>query len=117
MFSITGIAGLWALQAAAARKQTAECSSQGSKGPTAGQHMLPSGEEPRSPVKARAHNLAQTLKDGAIVCFKDKRGQTAVVQPYGTGRSQWQLAVTCASGGHCRLSQGTLFRPHGLNPL
>jgi hypothetical protein len=41
-----------------------------------------------------------------VVFFQDKRGQTAVVQPCGTGRSTWQMAVTCAASGSCSMLKG-----------
>jgi hypothetical protein len=66
---------------------------------------------PSSPAKLRPQQLHQArIRHGSVVFFQDKRGQTAVVQPCGTGRSTWQLAVTCAASGSCSMLKGALHQ-------
>jgi hypothetical protein len=72
------------------------------------------GSPSKTPAGRRALGFhfgrgSAALRDGMLVVFKDRTGQCAVVQPYGSG-SSWQLAVTCATGGCCML-------PHGVGGL
>jgi hypothetical protein len=69
---------------------------------------------PGSPLRralgfGRGGGTAAALKDGGLVCFKDRTGQLAVVTPVGSG-SAFSLQITCASGGCATL-------PHGVGGL
>jgi hypothetical protein len=63
-----------------------------------------SGDSSRGSFQQHSRNSCN-LQDGCFVCFKDRTGQVAVIQPCGSGGC-WQLSFTCAPGGSCLLPEG-----------
>eukprot|EP00882_Tetradesmus_deserticola_P022130 GHRQ01024016.1.p1 GENE.GHRQ01024016.1~~GHRQ01024016.1.p1 ORF type:complete len:115 (-),score=44.75 GHRQ01024016.1:163-507(-) len=114
MFAAVGVAGLYLLQAAgggrpAEHGRTRHHTSDQSAQQQQQQRKHPVDALPSSPAQLRPqHAPPSRIRHGSVVFFQDKRGQTAVVQPCGTGRSTWQLAVTCAASGSCSMLKGAL---------
>lgn len=109
MFALIGAAGIWTVQHWAHREQLKQTASAVIR--VAGR-ISPFGRPSpaacsRRPSRQHPGRGSAALKDGALVCFQDRTGQVAMVQPYGSGAS-WQLAVTCASHGCSTLPHGRM---------
>lgn len=115
MFAVIGVAGLIGIQqwahredvkqrAATALKSALKAASRTAHLSASSDRRSCSSDSSRGSFQAASRG--STLRDGAFVCFKDRTGQVAVIQPYGNGGS-WQLTVTCAAGGCCLLPEGT----------
>lgn len=115
MFSIIGAAGLWSIQHWGHRDELQEAAKAAVKSALKVGNRNPrlssSSDRHSASVDSTKSSHQQhqgrscNVRDGAFVCFKDRTGQVAVIQPYGNGGS-WQLTVTCASGGCCLLPEG-----------
>lgn len=115
MFSIIGAAGLWSIQHWGHRGELQEAAKAAVKSALKVGNRNPrlssSSDRHSASVDSSKSSHQQhqwrscNVRDGAFVCFKDRTGQVAVIQPYGNGGS-WQLTVTCASGGCCLLPEG-----------
>lgn len=120
MFAVIGAAGLWGIQHLAhtrdeQQRQSADATKTATPSARNANSILSSSDRPSASLDSnrssyqqqQQHGRAFTARDGVFVCFKDRTGQVAVIQPYGNGGS-WQLTVTCASGGCCMLPEGEL---------
>lgn len=112
MFAVLGVAGLVGIQQWAHREQVKHRAAAALKSAlkAAGRTARLSSSSDRHSACSDSNRSSwqqhgRSIRDGAFVCFKDRTGQVAVIQPYGNGGS-WQLAVTCASGGCCLLPEG-----------
>lgn len=114
MFAVIGVAGIIGIQqwahreeakqrAAAALKSALKAASRTARLSASSDRRSASSDSSRGSFQHASRG--STLRDGAFVCFKDRTGQVAVIQPYGNGGS-WQLTVTCAAGGCCLLPEG-----------
>lgn len=112
MFAAVGVAGLYLLQAAGGGRLTefgrgSQHTQEQQAHQPQQQHKQTTDALPSSPAKLRPQQLPQSrIRHGSVVFFQDKRGQTAVVQPCGTGRSTWLMAVTCAASGSSSMLKG-----------
>jgi hypothetical protein len=115
MFAVIGVAGLFGIQqwahreevkqrAATALKSAIKAASRTARLSASSDRRSVSSDSSRGSFQHASRS--NSLRDGAFVCFKDRTGQVAVIQPYGNGGS-WQLTVTCAAGGCCLLPEGT----------
>lgn len=101
MFAVLGVAGLFCIQQWAHREQAKQRAAAALKsalkaaGRTA---RLSSSSDRRSASSDSSRSSWQQhgrgLKDGCFVCFKDRTGQVAVIQPYGNGGT-WQVRASC----------------------
>jgi hypothetical protein len=100
MFAVLGVAGIFCIQQWAHREQVKQHTAAALKsalkaaGRTA---RLSSSSDRRSASSDSSRSswqqLGRGLKDGCFVCFKDRTGQVAVIQPYGNGGT-WQVRTS-----------------------